>query len=43
VGWSLETFVNEKTSWRFQIRDNYAFGSAHPNNLVFQLGTTYSF
>jgi outer membrane beta-barrel protein len=43
IGWSFETFVNEKTAWRFQIRDNYASGNSHPNNLVFLLGTSYGF
>ena len=43
IGWSIETFVNEKMAWKFQIRDNYAFGNDHPNNLAFLLGTTYGF
>jgi hypothetical protein len=43
AGWSIETFVNEKTSWKFQIRDNYALGNTHPNNLVLLVGTSYGF
>jgi len=43
IGWTIETFVNEKTAWKFQIRDNYAIGNSHPNNLVFLLGTSYGF
>jgi len=43
IGWTIETFVNERTAWKFQIRDNYAIGNSHPNNLVFVLGTSYGF
>jgi outer membrane beta-barrel protein len=42
-GWTIESFVSEKTSWKFQIRDNYAFGADHPHNLSFLFGTTYGF
>jgi hypothetical protein len=42
-GWSFESFVSEKTSWKFQIRNNYAIGNAHPNNLVLLFGTSFGF
>lgn len=43
LGWAFETFVNDRVSWKLDIRDNYAFGSRHPNNLVFSIGTSYGF
>lgn len=43
VGWGIETFANDRVSWKFEIRDNYAFSNDHPNNLAFILGTTYGF
>lgn len=43
MGWGFETFVNDRVSWKFEIRDNYAFSLDHPNNLAFLLGTSYGF
>lgn len=43
VGWGFETFVNDRFSWKIGIRDNYAFGSNYPNNLVFNIGTSYGY
>ena len=43
IGWTIETFVSERTAWKFQIRDNYAIGNSHPNNLVLLFGTSFGF
>lgn len=43
AGWGFETFVSDRISWKLDVRDNYAFGSSHPNNLVFTVGTSYGF
>ncbi len=42
-GWGFETFVNDRISWKLGIRDNYAIGNNHPNNLAFTVGTSYGF
>lgn len=41
VGWGVESFISERLSLRFDIRDNIAFGSDHPHNLAFQFGTRF--
>ena len=43
VGWGIETFVNDRMSWKLNIRDDYAFKSSHPNNLAFTVGSSYGF
>lgn len=43
LGWQFETFINDKASWTFDIRENYAFSSDHPHNLAFLFGTSYGF
>jgi outer membrane beta-barrel protein len=43
IGWGFETFVNDRVSWKLTIRDNYAFESSHPNNLVFNIGTSFGY
>lgn len=43
VGWGFDTFVNDRISWRLGLRDNYAIGGDHPNNIVLSLGTGYGF
>jgi hypothetical protein len=43
MGVNIETFVNDRISWKLGIRDNYAFGGSHPNNVVLTLGTSYGF
>ena len=43
VGWNIETFVNDRISWKLGLRDNYAVGAIHPNNVVLSLGTSYGF
>lgn len=42
VGYRLETFVNDKFSWKLEARDVYAFGSIG-NTLAFIFGTSYGF
>lgn len=42
-GWGFDTFVNDRVSWRISVRDNYAIGGDHPNNIVVTLGTGYGF
>ena len=43
LGWGFETFVSDRTSWTLSVRDNYAIGGDHPNNVVLTLGTSYGF
>lgn len=43
LGWGFETFVNDRVSWKFDVRDSYAIDSRHPNNLAISVGTSYGF
>lgn len=43
IGWSIETFVNELFSWKFELRDTVATTGSTTNNLAISVGTGYAF
>ncbi|OFZ16218.1 MAG: hypothetical protein A2Z20_00235 [Bdellovibrionales bacterium RBG_16_40_8] len=41
-GWRVETFINDDFSWKFELRDTYAFGG-FGNNITLIFGSAYGF